>query len=110
VRSAARLLLQGAVLHDLQTRTMVAPGRFELPTSGLGNRCSIQLSYGAMSGKYSLFNTLKRFVQLAYYAEKAAPEHEFRTCCVLGTSRTRRQIPSQLEAKTVSTGSAYLSG
>lgn len=26
---------------------MVAPGRFELPTSGLGNRCSIQLSYGA---------------------------------------------------------------
>ena len=27
---------------------MVAPGRFELPTSGLGNRCSIQLSYGAM--------------------------------------------------------------
>ncbi len=27
---------------------MVAPGRFELPTSGLGNRCSIQLSYGAI--------------------------------------------------------------
>ena len=26
---------------------MVTPGRFELPTSGLGNRCSIQLSYGA---------------------------------------------------------------
>ena len=26
---------------------MVAPGRFELPTSGLGNRCSIHLSYGA---------------------------------------------------------------
>ena len=26
---------------------MVAPGRVELPTSGLGNRCSIHLSYGA---------------------------------------------------------------
>lgn len=26
---------------------MVTPGRFERPTSGLGNRCSIQLSYGA---------------------------------------------------------------
>jgi hypothetical protein len=25
---------------------MVSPGRFELPTYGLGNRCSIQLSYG----------------------------------------------------------------
>ena len=27
---------------------MVSPGRFELPTSGLGNRCSIHLSYGAV--------------------------------------------------------------
>jgi hypothetical protein len=26
---------------------MVAPGRVELPTNGLGNRCSIHLSYGA---------------------------------------------------------------
>ena len=25
---------------------MVSPGRFELPAYGLGNRCSIQLSYG----------------------------------------------------------------
>ena len=27
---------------------MEAPGRVELPTNGLGNRCSIHLSYGAM--------------------------------------------------------------
>jgi hypothetical protein len=27
--------------------SMVAPGRVELPTFGLGNRCSIHLSYGA---------------------------------------------------------------
>ena len=27
---------------------MEAPGRFELPTCGLGNRCSIHLSYGAL--------------------------------------------------------------
>ncbi len=26
---------------------MGAPGRVELPTNGLGNRCSIHLSYGA---------------------------------------------------------------
>ena len=26
---------------------VVAPGRVELPTFGLGNRCSIHLSYGA---------------------------------------------------------------
>jgi hypothetical protein len=27
---------------------MEAPGRVELPTNGLGNRCSIHLSYGAV--------------------------------------------------------------
>lgn len=27
---------------------MEAPGRVELPTNGLGNRCSIHLSYGAL--------------------------------------------------------------
>ena len=30
----------------------IAPGRFELPTSGLGNRCSILLSYGATARFY----------------------------------------------------------
>ena len=44
---------------------MVAPGRFELPTSGLGNRCSIQLSYGAVASKYSRFNTLQPFVEVS---------------------------------------------
>ena len=29
---------------------MGAPGRVELPTNGLGNRCSIHLSYGASAG------------------------------------------------------------
>jgi hypothetical protein len=29
---------------------MVTPGRFELPTCGLGNRRSIHLSYGATLG------------------------------------------------------------
>jgi hypothetical protein len=29
-------------------KIMVAPGRVELPTFGLGNRCSIHLSYGAV--------------------------------------------------------------
>ena len=28
---------------------MEAPGRVELPTNGLGNRCSIHLSYGAVA-------------------------------------------------------------
>ncbi len=29
-------------------KMLEAPGRFELPTRGLGNRCSIHLSYGAV--------------------------------------------------------------
>ena len=33
--------------------SLVTPGRFELPTCGLGNRRSIHLSYGAtLAGKY----------------------------------------------------------
>ena len=31
-------------------RFLVAPGRLERPTNGLGNRCSIHLSYGATRG------------------------------------------------------------
>jgi hypothetical protein len=33
----------------LRLKVVVAPGRVELPTFGLGNRCSIHLSYGAMT-------------------------------------------------------------
>src|SRR4051794_25879841 len=36
-------------LHTLSGWTVVAPGRLERPTNGLGNRCSIHLSYGANS-------------------------------------------------------------
>ena len=32
----------------ISTPRLEAPGRVELPTNGLGNRCSIHLSYGAM--------------------------------------------------------------
>ena len=38
---------------------MVAPGRVELPTFGLGNRCSIHLSYGAVCLFASVY-TLRR--------------------------------------------------
>ena len=34
-------------LVESRWKEVVAPGRVELPTSGLGNRCSIHLSYGA---------------------------------------------------------------
>ncbi len=33
---------------------MVTPGRLELPTNGLGNRCSIHLSYGATKVEFTL--------------------------------------------------------
>ena len=41
-----------ATLDDIRvliraTEAVGAPGRVELPTNGLGNRCSIHLSYGA---------------------------------------------------------------
>jgi hypothetical protein len=35
-----------------------APGRVELPTNGLGNRCSIHLSYGAKRDTQHNLNTL----------------------------------------------------
>jgi hypothetical protein len=40
----------GSISTLLKTKpqNLVAPGRVELPTFGLGNRCSIHLSYGAV--------------------------------------------------------------
>ena len=38
---------------------MGAPGRVELPTNGLGNRCSIHLSYGATLGMGIDFSLLQ---------------------------------------------------
>ena len=35
---------------------MVAPGRVELPTFGLGNRCSIHLSYGAVGVAFKILH------------------------------------------------------
>ena len=40
---------------------MVAPGRVELPTFGLGNRCSIHLSYGADATQPHYFTLVYRF-------------------------------------------------
>ena len=38
---------------------VVAPGRVELPTFGLGNRCSIHLSYGANLRSNHSFEIIK---------------------------------------------------
>jgi hypothetical protein len=57
-RTMDAALLKPATDLDL---VEVAPGRFELPTSGLGNRCSILLSYGAKRFNYS--NLPKRLVK-----------------------------------------------
>jgi hypothetical protein len=40
-------------------KIMVAPGRVELPTFGLGNRCSIHLSYGASLFSQHILHNLK---------------------------------------------------
>ena len=45
---------------------MEAPGRVELPTNGLGNRCSIHLSYGANASKSGI-----QFTTVAPCASKA---------------------------------------
>jgi hypothetical protein len=43
---------RGILLEEIASNwdAVVAPGRVELPTFGLGNRCSIHLSYGASAG------------------------------------------------------------
>src|SRR4051794_31150231 len=41
--------ISGAITPDF----LVTPGRLERPTHGLGNRCSIRLSYGARLGRGS---------------------------------------------------------
>ena len=38
---------------------MVTPGRFELPTCGLGNRRSIHLSYGVTDGRLAKVRAIR---------------------------------------------------
>ena len=49
---------------------MVTLGRFELPTSGLGNRCSIQLSYRAIPVWYRSLGGTARCRRKALLREK----------------------------------------
>ena len=42
---------------------MGAPGRVELPTNGLGNRCSIHLSYGAV---YNAINNIQATTKVLF--------------------------------------------
>ena len=41
-----------ANLPPRSAKNLALPGRFELPTNGLGSRCSIQLSYGSFRNDY----------------------------------------------------------
>jgi hypothetical protein len=40
-------------------KLMVGLARFELATNGLGNRCSIHLSYSPSSTDYTIFTTMR---------------------------------------------------
>src|SRR5215472_1860530 len=56
-----------------------APGRVELPTNGLGNRCSIHLSYGANVGNSLILlsllqNGLYVFFQNRLNCARSVPE------------------------------------
>ena len=50
----------GALTHNRQGEPvaikMVTPGRLELPALGLGNRCSIRLSYGVAGAMHTAWN------------------------------------------------------
>jgi hypothetical protein len=51
--AADKFIAVASALHDragCREKTMAVPGRLELPTFGLGNRCSIRLSYGTNWG------------------------------------------------------------
>ena len=48
------LKLRWMRLHSLRERRLATPGRLELPACGLGNRCSILLSYGVAPEKQIL--------------------------------------------------------
>jgi hypothetical protein len=50
---AIRWTPEVGVAKPIGLKDMEAPGRVELPTNGLGNRCSIQLSYGPFSLPFS---------------------------------------------------------
>ena len=45
---------EGAAILQKSLKSLVAPARIELTTNGLGNRCSIQLSYGATDADSSM--------------------------------------------------------
>ena len=49
-RGCPPVTLTGGLSGGSWRRWLVAPGGVEPPTHGLGNRCSIRLSYGATSG------------------------------------------------------------
>ena len=56
-RSAVRNRFHCKDNHQVYEVLLVTPGRLELPTCGLGNHRSIHLSYGAITGALSQFNS-----------------------------------------------------
>jgi hypothetical protein len=55
---------------------MVAPGRVELPTFGLGNRCSIHLSYGAACWNSMILHCYCVFRSAVEAESRAQVEHK----------------------------------